>query len=881
MIRNKILFTIFFLVHSFLSLSQDQIIQMESKERSLESVLQYLESNHDFLSSYKEKDVKNVVVVTPNKPFTINIFLEKILASTNLEFKIIEEKYIIISKRNGSQETINSENSELSTLCGRVVSSLSSDPLSFANIYLPKTQDGTSANENGDFQIQTKIDFQDTIVISYVGFQEKKIIVRELLQNPCLTISLDLIEYSEDFVIVLDYLTDGVALNDNGEFANLKPNRIGVLPGQAEPDVLKTIQFLPGISSPENSPSSIHIRGGTPDQNLILWEDIPIYHSAHYFGMISAFNPFIINDTKVFRGGFNAEYGGRISGVIDMRSDNNIPTRNNVTIGSNLINAYANGKFTLLKNKASVVFSLRRSITDLWESPTFNDITQRIQQGVLYQIPDLNTTPLDIRFNNNFNFFDSNLKGLFKISEKDKISVATFYGNNDFQSKIFDDNVQRNQNDSLYLTNMGASLTWTHQWNSRFSTKLLGVISDFQYDYEYRVRTQSQNDNDKSGIKKSSINEKQFHFKGIYQLPRNQLLKVGYQLSDYDVSFQITKESRNNKQANQNKKYQSLLHVLYGTWNTNPNKRWGLKAGVRASYYEEEDGTYLEPRVRLWYQLFNGLNVYLNSGKYYQFLSQLVELEGDRASIQTPVWVLTGDEEVPILSSTQHQLGFLFEKNNWILDVQGYSKNINGLTSLATGFNENLSNRFHIGEAKIMGLDILLKRRWKNFRSWISYSNGKVEHQFDTFLDKNFLSSYDQTFVLSWVNMLKYKNWEFSLGWKYSSGTPYSQRQNFRIETNGMGSDSESNIEAVINEFNSGRLEPLHHLDASFLYSFTSKKERWKGVVGMSLFNIYNQKNTYQRGLYIDDPLNAAAELKYLDKVDIGFMPNFVVRVEW
>lgn len=852
---------------------------MESREIALDSVFSYLESNHNFLFSYKESDIENVMVVTPNNAFTINIFLEKTLSSTNLKFEIVQDNYIIISKKNPPLENSNSNDKELLNLCGEIISAISDEPLAYANIYLPKTREGNATNENGEFQFNTKANPQDTIIISYVGFQEKKILVYTLLQKPCLTIPLELVEYSNDFVVVLDYLTDGVALNNNGEFTNLKPNRIGALPGQAEPDVLKTIQFLPGVSSPDQSAAGIHIRGGTPDQNLILWEDIPIYHSAHYFGTISAFNPYIINDTKVFRGGFNAEYGGRISGVIDMKSDNNIITKNNFVVGSNLINAYANGKFSLLKDKASAVFSLRRSINDEWQSPTFKDITQRIQQGVLYQIPNLNT-PQDIRFNNDFNFFDGNLKTIFKISEKDKISAAFFYGNNDFQSEIFDDNIRQNQNDSLFLTNLGASLTWTHQWNSRFSTKLLGVFSDYQYEYEYSVRTMNQND--KAGIKESAINEKQLHLINQYQLPNNQLIKLGYQLSDYDVRFRITKESRNNNSTDQDKKYQSLLHVLYGSWNTDFNKKWGIKTGLRTSYYEDEQKLFLEPRARLWYQVTDGLNVYLNSGKYYQFLSQLIELEGDQASIETPVWVLTGSEEVPILSSTQHQIGFLFEKNNWIIDVQGYSKNINGLTSLATDFDENISNIFHVGKARIRGLDILLKKRWKNFRSWVSYSNGKIEHQFDTFLDDSFLSSFDQTHVFNWVNMLEYKNWEFSLGWKYSSGTPYSLLENFQLEPNGMGMNSTLSIQPIVNEFNSARLKPLHNLDASILYSFIPKKENWKGVVGLSLFNIYNQRNNYQRGFFIDNiPNMMIPELRYIDKIDVGFMPNIVVKFEW
>ena len=286
--------------------------------------------------------------------------------------------------------------------CGTVIDSFTRQPLPFANIFLKNTQKGTTSEENGKFQFRSTYGKKDSLIISFVGYQEKRFSAADFIKKDCPEIALNYFELGEDFVIVTEYLTDGISLGHKGASIELEPNKIGPLPGQAEPDVLSTVQFLPGISSPDGSASGISIRGGTPDQNLILWEDIPIYHSAHYFGMISAFNPYIINKVSVYRGGFGAEYGGRVSGIIDLKSEINSKEKPQFGAGTNFISAYTNGQFSVLKNKLSLVYSLRRSMTEIWRSPAFENITSRNHQGILVQNIDLNKLPPGINIQDEF-----------------------------------------------------------------------------------------------------------------------------------------------------------------------------------------------------------------------------------------------------------------------------------------------------------------------------------------------------------------------------------------------------------------------------------------------------------------------------------------------
>ena len=857
---------------------------MEAGETTLENVIQVLEADYGFLFSYKVEDVQNFKVVPPKKKESIEVFLTTILQDTPLEFEIVQTNYILLKRKADAENlsknsTDNSEN--VRTICGEIVDEMTQEPLPFANVFFAKNQLGTSTSEDGSFQISAAFQDNDTVVISYVGFQPKKVLAQDLIQQPCARLELKYFEFSNDFIVITDYLTDGISLNDNSSVTLLQPNKIKALPGQIEPDLLKTLQFLPGISSPEGNAGSLCIRGGTPDQNLILWEEIPVYHSAHYFGNLSAFNPYIINQAAVYRGGFNAEYGGRISGIIDLKSGEPLDGKSEFDIGANLVNVYANGKVSFLKNKASIVFSVRRSFSELWDSPTFRSIKQRVHRGVLFQTPDIRKLPENIDIEDDFYFFDSNVKASFEISKKDEISIAGFFGQNDFQSMLFNKLQKQEQADSLVLENSGLSVTWNRKWNSNFSSKLVGLVSDYQYEYDYKLLSSEQQIKEKAGIKKSRINEQQIHFSNRYQTPRNHALKFGYQLLRYDVAFQITKQNRENSQVNENKIYKSDVHVAYASFDSAPEKKLGMDIGLRASFLESENRTYLEPRLKFWYKISDDLNLNFTTGKYYQFLSQLQQIEGDQSSIETPVWVLAGEKEVPILDATQHQVGLVFRKKSWLVDVQAYHKNIDGLTSLATGFDEELSGEFHLGKAKIRGIDFLVKKRWTNFSSWLSYSLSKVNHQFDTFFDTDFDAPNDQPHHFNWVNAWNFKNIELSLGWKISSGTPYSLLENFRIQTNG-GMMERRNIQPVIKEFNGERLPAIHQLDASVLYHFYPKKKgKWKGEIGLSLFNIYNQANRYQRGFFMDFRPNEDPQLAYTDKLDLGFTPNFMLRWSW
>ena len=860
--------------------AQQKILDLDFQgEASLEEVILQLESNYGLFFSYKQADVEAIQFTSFPEAAEVNAFLAKLLQGRGLLFEIVDSSYIILTKVNILSETDN-----LSTrLCGNIIDHYTQKSLPGASIYHSRTKKGTTSEADGNFYLSVLLKDQDSLVVSYVGYEELKLPASIFTEKECETVALNYYNFGEDFIVVTDYLTDGIQLRDQAAFTELQINKISTLPGQAEPDVLKTIQFLPGISSPDGSASNINIRGGTADQNLILWEDIPIYHTAHYFGMLSAFNPYIINKTSVYRGGFGVEYGGRVSGLIDLKSDAEGKEKSKFGAGTNLISAYTNGHI-LLKDKGALIYSFRRSLTELWESPDFLNITKRIHQNTLVQNVDLNRLPEGIRINEDFKFFDSNVKASYKVTPKDELSAAWFYADSDFSDLIMDDKLLQRQEDTLVLENTGMSLSWKHNWGTGLSTKLSAVSTNYHYDYGYSLRTQGEIVPETEGIKNSKIGEQQLNLQNTYISATNHQFKLGFQWLNNDVKYELSKTKGGNSPELEGKDVTGKLKTLYGAYNTPVDKRIGLDAGLRVTYFQNDSDLCLEPRMRVWYNFSDQLNFHASAGKYVQFLSQIYEIEGDRSSIETPVWTLAGGKEVPVQDATQYQVGLVFHPKSWLFDIQAYVKNVDGLSSLATGFDEEVSTRSHLGESQIMGIDILAKKRWKNYQSWISYTYSKIEYKFSTFFDQSFAAPNDQRHNLNWANMWTFGNFECSLAWKMTSGRPYSLRENFEIiivDPPGAPPVKEI-IRPVVLEFNSGRLPTQHQLDASMSYRFQSKKyKNLRGRIGLSLFNIYHQTNIYSREFYLDKREDGPPRLGYVDKVRMGFTPALAFGVEW
>lgn len=855
--------------------AQDFVYELRLTNTSLKKAVTQLESDYGLLFSYEEAIVASKSVSVDIRTNSIDDLLQALLKNTALDYQKIDERYIVLLPKGESASPL-----KIYHFCGYTIDSLTGNALAFANAYLLNAQMGMGTDDNGYFSFYSEAAPDDTLILSYVGYKERRFAVRDYVQQGCPKTELPFEDYGGDLVVVTDYLTKGVTLGEQGFSTNLQPSTLPVLPGQVEPDVLQSLQFLPGVSSTDGTLSNINIRGGTPDQNLILWEDIPIYHSAHYFGSISAFNPYAVDEVSVFRGGFGADYGGRIAGVVDLKTEALNTAGLSGGIGSNLYSAFGNAEMTSRNEQHGLNLSLRRSLVETWQPPFFNELRYRSQQQILRGDFSPDQLPPGLEIADQFQFWDTQIKYTTRFSDRDQLNIAGLYSLNKFDNTVSDPIRAEDFIDDQQVKHQGWKAEWHRQWTPQWSSKLLFTSTNYDYDYSFVRDFYDPERIDAEGQRDNEITEQQFRWTASYTRPTQGQFSGGYQLSRYRNGFFILEREEEVDLANQSGGVDAFLHTLYGTYNTAEHKRTGWRAGLRANYYTNDGKVYLEPRFQFWHQLNADWRLTVATGQYYQFLSQLTEFKGADNGISNPIWILADDRRVPVLSSFQAQVGAIYRKNGWLLDVQLYRKQSKGLSALAIGFLPSPQQGFDQGTAQVFGLDLLVKKRWGGFSSWWSYSLSEVNYDFPSFFDPQFAAPFDQRHQLKWANVLERNAWTVSLGWQWSSGLPYSLMRDFRLRPNPSGNGV--GVEPIYGAYNDQRLNSVHQLDASVMYKIKAQSSpRWTGVIGVSLINIYDQANVYEREYFVENRPNMPRRIQFEESVNLGFVPNFIFRMEW
>lgn len=837
-----------------------------------------LEQTSRWNFSYQIQDLAGLTVTQSVEASDMPTLLAALLRDQPLDYQVISEGFVVLAR-------LEAPNPLLQRFCGQVVDAETGEPLPWATLFLRNGTQGTNADEEGRFDWRAEASPSDTLVLSYAGYQRKYVEVGEFLSKGCLVWTLSPTPLAVTTVHITDYLTDGINLVEEGRATQLLPRKMADLPGQVEADVLRSIQFLPGVNSPNGELSQLYIRGGAPDQNLILWEDIPVYHSTHFFGMVSGFNPEAIGQARVYRGGFDAANGNRIAGVIDMGTLVFSPDEGpQFGAGINGLLAHTEGITALGKEqKLRFSYSLRHSIHDVWETATYQRYTQRVQQGILFQGLDSYNLPASIQIDNQIRFWDGQVTLNWQPSPKDELNLALMASRDAFQDSIFDQRNSNQSEDSLFTQSQGVSLRYRHEWNPRWRSEVLLVGSQYQEDYQYAVQWGQGNRTSLDGLRYNRLAEYQWQLNQRYLSRQGWSLNAGYQGYRYEVGYNIRQWGDGVPRLAEGDDYQSLLHVGYFTWRPKVRESWGGHLGLRYSYFGIKKRSYWEPRADAWLRLGPGLILQGQVGQYFQFVSQLVELRGEPAGIDLPIWLMAADATDPVLAATHGQIGLLWQPVSWVIDLQVYHKQLKGLTSLAYGFDVSTQGqvRYHVGDGIAQGMDLLVKKRWPHYSSWLSYSLSRVNYYFQRFTDSEFPAAYDQRHQLSWVNVWNYQGFEASLGWYLRSGLPYTEIVDFSLQT-GPEPGSPPRPLLIFEEYLGERLSPQHHLDATIRYNLPeNESRRWRLSAAIGVMNLYNRKNPIERGTWVEMRRGGIGELSTYERYDIGITPNFSLQLGW
>ncbi|MDW7694369.1 TonB-dependent receptor [Flammeovirgaceae bacterium SG7u.111] len=835
------------------------IINEKFENVPLIEVFDILKSKYKLKIAYEKKLIEDIIINQKIEQLPLEEAWELLLQNTGLGFKIIKGNRVLIRKEKMPKKSNHIAPSTFS-VTGVVKDVETGETLPFATVSVKGNEEKlvaqAVANQDGHFSLVDLKGWSDSIQISYLGYQTLSTKI-DLTEDGMMVLEIAP-EYSMlDEVEIADIPKSTMELgNQPGKF-RLNPKEIVKTPQLGEADLMRGMQMLPGISSAGEKSSGLNIRGGSASQNLVLFDGFTIYHLDHFYGLFSSFNTDAVKDVQVYRGGFEAKYGGRVSGLVDITGKAGNSNKPAGSIGVNLLSANV-ALETPIGQKATAFVSARRAYTDIMQTGLYNSLFSYAQT----ELPELNT---DTNKNENrtetpnYYYYDIHAKVSLKPSAKDLVSLSFYNGQDDYVSveslktERSNSSFSEESIEKYLVGNTGVGL----RWNRIHSNNLFGTLnlawSNYYRDYSFEQNSlttffQRETARGWDVFRENRINELSARYNFEYTVNDKNYVEFGFYTTHNQIDYRdVASDS------------EGLLEFKHGgtqiggfIQNTfTPNEKLSFTLGLRETYYTPTKEFYPEPRFSMGYQVTENWKLKGSIGRYYQFINQI---EHSAASIiNQDYWVLANDEYIPVLSADHFIVGGSFSKGSVVVDVEFYHKNMEGLmtTELEHVFRGNnlrpswkVTGVLNDGEGIANGVDILVHKQGKVLNTSVGYTLAQVKHKYDRLQEGDyFAANIDQRHEFKVYNQVNLGKWDFSANWIFHTGRPYSVPTDTMTQTNG-------NVKILYDEQNNGRLPNYHRLDVSASYQM--KMGNGIGKIGLSIFNVYNQKNVGKREYLLD-----------------------------
>ena len=557
-------------------------------------------------------------------------------------------------------------------------------------------------------------------------------------------------------------------------------------------------------------------------------------------------------------------------GVIDITTLENIPKKSSYGLGFNLtsFDGYTKQK---ISDKIGVQFAIRRSSSDILETPTFNKLSDKVfQNTIISEGDELSKRPL-INKENFSRFFDFNTKLIYKPNEKSTLTIQQIALKNSFDYQLINNEETEYRSDDLEIQNEGYGISYTNNFSKSWEIKSSLFYSN--YDLEYERKKEQQAFIFGFTKKTNKVKDMTFSLESKKIFNNNWYLNLGYEYSNKNVSYSLEKEETfiTDLVSNADDRTENI-HAVLAEYVFKKGNTYMLSTGVRSSYLTQLNRYLFEPRILGKLRISPSIWITSSAELKQQYTSKIVEFFTEDFGLENDLWTLSNNETTPILRSVQYTGGLLFNRNNWFVNLELYHKKIKNITSLSSGFN-NLEKSIFNGNATVKGLDVLLKKDWsKNLSSLISYTLSDASLNFDGFNNnQTFKSNFNISNSLYIAQQFEFNQWNFSIGWNYRSGLPF----NSLVEIN-------PNNSVIITEYNNDVLPDYSRLDASINYSFYfDAKNKIKSRIGLSFLNILNRKNVLNKTYEVILDENFIAQLNTIETTGIYFTPNLVFRVSF
>jgi len=727
------------------------------------------------------------------------------------------------------------------TINGVVKDSLSGETLIGVTLkFTASGQSGTSTNAYGFYSYKLS-GGEYNLNVSYIGY---KSINKKIKVNSDIRLDLNMIPENilEEIVISAEKRNDNI-INAQMGVAKINLNEIRNVPVLfGERDVLKTLQLLPGIKSAGEKNSGFFVRGGSIDQNLILLDEAPVYNASHLLGFFSTFNSDAIKDVSVFKGGMPAQYGGRLSSVLDIRMNDGNKKEFTAEGGLGLISSRLKLEGPLLENKSSFMISGRRTYADAFLALSSDSA---INRNTLY-------------------FYDLNAKVNYQIDDENTIYLSGYFGRDELglsETFGFD----------------WGNATSTLRWNHLFSNRLFSNTSLIYSNYNYVIQNFLEDNNFKVNSSIRDLNLKQ-----DFQLALNNShnVRFGLDLIRHTISpGSITSSATSsvNEITIEKRKGSEIAAYISDEWEV--NDKLNLVYGLRTSSfflfgpgefftYDSEGNTTssrvynsgqlvqsyinLEPRISASYQL-NGFASLKTS--YTRNAQNLHLMSNSTASSPTDLYIMSSNNVKPELAD-QISLGYFrnFMDDNYEFSTELYYKKMQNQIDYRSGTdlrgNTKVESELLFGDGRAYGIEFFLKKRFGKLNGWVGYTLSKTERQFnDIDMGEWFNAKQDRTHDLSLVGIYKAgERWTLSSTFVFNTGNAVTfPSGKYQINNRTFFSYPKRN---------SDRMPDYHRLDVSATLEGKPNR-KLKSSWSFGIYNLYNRQNAFTID-FREDPENSS-----------------------
>jgi hypothetical protein len=842
MIKNKFRLNSFFVVILIL-ISYN--MQAQSQEKiELVVLLNEFEDEYAVSFNYLYEDLVNTEVIRPSRTNSLTEALDFISNQFPLEFTSISESSISVNYN----KTVHC----LSFYNARTRKSIPGVEVIYDNQTL-----GYS-NPMGRIFIDESINAVE-LQFAHPNYYDTG--VDSSIQNidSCKTFYL-FPEIELDEVLIKEYLTKGISLNPDNSL-KIIPQEFGVLPGLINADVLHSLQYVPGIVNTDETIAQINVRGGTHDQNLVLWNGSRMYQTGHFFGMISAINPLINHKIKVIKNGSSAFYNEGVSSVIDISSrEHSQEFDRNLQLDFLSANAYA---LLELNRKSNLQVALRRSLTDVWESPTYNGFTEKVFQNT--EIQDLlqgdnnrTTTHQELQF------FDVSLQYDYEFDSGDKLNFDVLAIQNELTFDEVLETTQEQKRNDFKQGNFLANLTYKTDWSDKHSSSIAFNASF----YELEAFNQSVLSNQEL-LQTNQVVDLKFSLRDSYRFSEHFTLNSGYQFSEVGVTNNsaVTSPEVILRAKEVLRTHSGVGELTY----ISKDEKVMTRVGVRANYYTGFDDVRWEPRFNFSYQANRYWRWNLLGEIKNQTLTQVIDQQQDFLGVEKRRWILADEENFPIINNKQIEVGFNFNKKGWLFQGSLYHKIVESISSGSQGFQNQLEFLQISGDYEVTGFEVLVQKRIHDFNFWVNFSVMENTYDFNNFSPQQFANNFEITQSSAFGASFTTDQLKLSLGGRYFAGRPTTE-----IDFQNPILTPETNPRLNFLSPNESNLEDYLQINFTATYQFQLSKSLIR--TGFSILNLLNSNNLTQQFFRLDDS-NSSVENVRIQSLELT--PNAFISIQF